>query len=326
MTANAQQRTRLRIGDPDRVTIDVVRAPHLSLVLLMTSRPSSSLTGRSAHAARAAVDSSRRFALAPLMASAQRSFPDTVATPIAPSRDVSVEDQVERLRDLPDSDMVDDLTRTFGADLPNAWRVPAEEPRRWLDAYAMATTDAWSAVSARWRQSQGLIDMEARRVGAAVVRGATGALLNTLFPRIRYAGGEIVVPSVRERRISLDGRRLVLVPTVAGAAGRLVGFDLPGVVYLAYPVPGQSGRGAGAPGPDALTQVLGCTRAQLLRAAAVPIAMGRLAAAIGCSPRMATYHCGQLEAAGLILRERSGQSVWVTRSARGDELVALLSG
>jgi DNA-binding MarR family transcriptional regulator len=39
---------------------------------------------------------------------------------------------------------------------------------------------------------------------------------------------------------------------------------------------------------------------------------------------MTTYHCDRLEAAGLILRERHGQSVWVSRSARGAELVDLL--
>jgi len=40
---------------------------------------------------------------------------------------------------------------------------------------------------------------------------------------------------------------------------------------------------------------------------------------------MTSYHCGQLEAAGLIVRERRGQSVWVSRTARGHELVDLLS-
>jgi DNA-binding transcriptional ArsR family regulator len=67
-------------------------------------------------------------------------------------------------------------------------------------------------------------------------------------------------------------------------------------------------------------------RGHLLRAAAErPISMGKLGAAVGCSPRMTSYHCGQLEAAGLIMRERRGQSVWVSGTARGHELVDLLS-
>jgi hypothetical protein len=53
--------------------------------------------------------------------------------------------------------------------------------------------------------------------------------------------------------------------------------------------------------------------------------MGQLAAALGCSPRVTSYHCDHLEAAGLILRERRGKSVWVSRTARGYELVDMLS-
>jgi DNA-binding transcriptional ArsR family regulator len=175
-----------------------------------------------------------------------------------------------------------------------------------------------------------LLDAEARRVGAAVVRGSTDVLLNTLHPRIRYERGEIWVPAIREATVGLDGRRLVLVPTIAGSMGRLVGFDLPDVVYLAYPLPGQTALGENGatladPGGHPLGQVLGRARADVLQAADRPISMGQLAAAVGCSPRMTTYHAGQLEAAGLIVRERRGQSVWVSRTVRGHELVELLS-
>jgi hypothetical protein len=325
VTAKGRQRTRLRVGDPNQVDIDVVREPYLSSMMLLTSRPSSSVIAATAKAARASVAASHRFTLAPLMASEDRYLPDFVATPMSPSRDTSIDEQVGRLHDTPEGDMVADLDRTFGSELPIAWRLPAEDPRRWLRAYASATHEAWESVSPQWRRSQGLMDMEARRVGAAVVRGTTGALLNTLFPRMRFRNGEIVVPSAQERRIKLAGRRLVLVPTIAGASGRLVGFDLPDVVYLAYPLPGFASAPAPADGQDTLSQVIGDTRARLLRAAAAPTAMGGLAAEVDCSPRMATYHCAHLEAAGLILRERCGQSVWVTRTALGDELVELLS-
>jgi uncharacterized membrane protein len=51
-----------------------------------------------------------------------------------------------------------------------------------------------------------------------------------------------------------------------------------------------------------------------------------LAAAVHCAPTTASYHLHQLAAVGLITREKSGPSVWVSRAARGDELVNLLSG
>ena len=330
MTIGGRYRYRLQVGDPDALNVSLVKAPHLSLVLLLAARSSSSAIGRTARTARASVRRSDRFALLPVLASAQRLLPDVAASPIAPTVDISVDQIVQRLHDLPDDAGIEDLTHTFGSELPPWWRRPADRPRHWLDSYASLTVDAWSAVSARWRQAQPLLDLEARRVGAAVVRDCTDVLLNALHPRIRYENGEIWVPATRDITLGLGGRRLVLVPTIAGPAGRLVGFDLPDVAYLAYPVPGQaslSGNGSGHLDSDGdpLCQVLGPMRARLLRAAGRPITMGQLATAVGCSPRMTSYHCDQLGAAGLIMRERQGQSVLVSRTTRGEELADLLS-
>jgi predicted MarR family transcription regulator len=50
-----------------------------------------------------------------------------------------------------------------------------------------------------------------------------------------------------------------------------------------------------------------------------------VATAVHCAPTTATYHLHQLAASGLINREKSGPSVRVSRTARGDELVDLLS-
>jgi len=329
MTIGGRHTYRLQVGNPDALNLSLVKAPHLSLVLLLTARSSSSAIGRAARTARASVRRSDRFALVPVLASAGRFIPDIAASPIPPTGDVSVAQQVERLRDLPDDAVIEDLAHTFGPELPPWWRSTADRPHRWLDSYASLTADAWSAVSARWRQAQPLLDLEARRVGAAVVRGCTDVLLNALHPRMRYEDGEILVPATRDVTLGLGRRRLVLIPTVAGPSGRLVGFDLPDVAYLAYPVRGQDGLDGNGSSPmdrdeDPLCQVLGPMRARLLRAADRPISMSQLATAAGCSPRMTSYHCDQLGAAGLIVRERHGQAVLVSRTTRGQELADLL--
>lgn len=330
MTVGGRQRHRLRVGDAAALNVALVKAPQVSLVLLLMSRSSSPAIARAAGAARASVRRSGWFALSSVFASAQTVIPDTATTPIPPVTDVSVAEHVQRLRDLPGEVLVEELTHAFGSEIPPWWRPAAEQPGRWLDSYAWATMDAWSAASALWRRAQPLLDREARRVGAAVVRGGTDVLLNTLHPRMHYENGEIWVPATQEATVPLGGRRLVLMPTIAGAMGRRVSFDLPDVVFLAYPVRGQAELGEHVtaqadPGGDPLGCVLGRVRAGVLRAADRPITMGRLAAAVSCAPRMASYHCGRLEAAGLIVRERRGQSVWVSRTARGHELVDLLS-
>lgn len=57
-----------------------------------------------------------------------------------------------------------------------------------------------------------------------------------------------------------------------------------------------------------------------------PLTVSELAAAVQCAPTTATYHLDQLATAGLIIRERQGTSIRISRTTRGDNLVDLLSG
>jgi DNA-binding MarR family transcriptional regulator len=52
---------------------------------------------------------------------------------------------------------------------------------------------------------------------------------------------------------------------------------------------------------------------------------GALASALDCAANTATYHCNHLEKARLVVRERRGQSVWISRTPRGHELVDLMA-
>jgi DNA-binding transcriptional ArsR family regulator len=258
-------------------------------------------------------------------------FPDLAQCPIPPLSDVSAAEQAQRLHELSGATLLADLASNFRGELPPWWRAAADRPRRWLDSFAVASLDGWAVIEPVWRRSQPLIDREARRVGAAVVRGGLEALLNSLHPRIRYHDGELIVLAGRDFVRDLAGRRLALVPMVCSPNGTAVNFDLPEVAYVGYPVRGFAENGlhrSSSPDPsgDALALVLGLARARALRAVHRPLTMGQLAVELQCEPCTASYHCDRLESAGLIVRERHGQSVWVTRTARGDELADLLSG
>lgn len=73
-----------------------------------------------------------------------------------------------------------------------------------------------------------------------------------------------------------------------------------------------------------LSAVLGPVRSQLLEAIDQPTAMSTLADRLNCLPRTVTYHSAWLETAGLVIRERKGQIVLLSRTRRGSELLALL--
>jgi hypothetical protein len=322
---------RLRVGYAGTPMVSVVKVPHLSLLSLLVSSSSQGPAEHLGGVVRAAVRRPGRFALAAVPQRSHHVFPDLAHSPIPPVSDVSAAEQAQRLRDVSEAALLADLARNFGDELPPWWRPAADRPRRWLDSFAAASMDGWAVIEPMWRRAQPLIDRETRRVGAAVVRGGLDALLNSLHPRIRYRDSELIVLAARDSVRDLAGRRLVLVPMICGPNGTAVSFDLPEVAFVGYPVRGSAengGRRSKSPDPsgDALALVLGPARARAPGTAHRPLTMGQLAVELQGKPCTASYHCDRLETAGLIVRERRGQSVWITRTARGDELADLLSG
>jgi DNA-binding transcriptional ArsR family regulator len=320
----------LRAGAPDALVVSVVLAPHQSVLSLLLQAASGHSFGAPAGLLTAVRDALRpqaRFAAQSFTARDWTFIPDS-CTPIPPLGDASVADQVARLRDMPAAALTGELAP--GDHCPPHWRAAADQPRRWLNSMADASLDTWAVAEPRWRAAGPLLDREIRRVGTAAVRGGMAALLNSLHPRLRYHDGMFAYtppcdPSFTAGPFGPVGpRRLALLPMIAGRDAMLFSFDLPDVCYIGYPVsPPRPGAQATADG--ALATILGPVRAAMLQALRQPLTVSDLAAAVHCAPTTATYHVHQLGAAGLIARERSGASVWVSRTARGDELVDLLS-
>lgn len=324
---------RLRL-DPGRAPkILVVKVPHISLVSLLVACTSQSPAGvgRTAHQVRAAIRRPGRFALASVPQRSPQILPDLAHSPVPPTSDLSVAAQTERLHEVPEGELQTDLTRNFGPTLPARWRPAADQPRRWLDSFATAAADGWSVLGPLWHRAQPLIDQEIRRAGTALVRGSLDALLNSLHPRIRYQNGELIVLDNCDSTRSLANRPLVLVPMICGPNGTAISFGLSEVAFIGYPVRGLASPATAFRPPstgrdqDPLALILGDARAHVLRAVHRPLTIGQLAASLGHGAATASYHCDRLETAGLITRNRRGQSVWISRTPRGDELIDILS-
>jgi DNA-binding transcriptional ArsR family regulator len=320
----------LRAGAHYPLAVSVALSPQQSVVALFRQAAAGQSLG-----APVSLLAGVRNALRPQARFAAQSFRElqgwlpASCTPIPPLADVSVADQAARMRDMPAAALTGELHAVDGSlGSPLRWREAADQPRRWLNSMADASQDAWAVAEPRWREAGPLLDREIRRIAIAAVRGGMAALLNSLHPRISYHDGTFALTSGRGRDVvslgPLGPRRLVLLPMIAGRDALLIGFECRDVCYVGYPV-GQPGPGAQATAESALATILGPLRAAILRALRQPLTMGELAVAVYCAPSTATYHLQQLDAAGLISREKSGSSVWVSRTARGDELVDLLS-
>jgi DNA-binding transcriptional ArsR family regulator len=324
---------QLRAGAPDAPAVSVALAPQQSVIALLLQAASGQSHGAPAGLLTAIRDGLRpqsRFAAQLFTARGWATIPEC-ALPISPLADASVADQAARLRDLPTAVLTDELEAAYGGgDCPPRSRAAADQPRRWLNSMADASLDIWAVAEPRWRAAGPLLDREIRRVGTAAVRGGMAALLNSLHPGLTYRDGKFVYspPCNPSLALSPHGpvgpRRLALVPMIAGRDALLFSFERPDVCYIGYPIP-RPRLGAQVTAGSALATILGPVRAAILQALRQPLTVSDLAAAVHCAPTTATYHLHQLAAAVLITREKCGPSVRISRTARGDELVDLLS-
>ncbi|GAA3236736.1 ArsR/SmtB family transcription factor [Nonomuraea helvata] len=265
-------------------------------------------------------------AVRPLAAPGCSVVPDSLVPRTPISGDVSVQTQIAALRDLSPDNLIEDLDQTFGSGpLPAHWRPAAERPGRWLDGYASALADVWSAAEPLWRRARPLLDREIRRVGVAAVRGGPELLLGALNGRIVHGERGLLIADLEPSTYELGERRIVLVPMLAGKDAIIVSLDHEEAVWIAYPVPGAQTlwRAPAAPVPDELSALVGPVRADLLGALGRPMTMSRLAADLQITPSSITYHCDRLGAARLISRERRGREVWITRTERAEALLEL---
>jgi DNA-binding transcriptional ArsR family regulator len=330
---------QLEIGAAADAPISVVVSPQQTVLSLLgqaiTKRQRGAPPGL-LQSIRRSLQPASRFALQPMASTLDRhAIVLDCSAPVVPDRDVTVQEQVERLRDLPDQVLRADLDAELedsecGEAIARTWQEAVDEPRRWYESMASATEDTWSATALRWHRARPLFERETRRVGVAVVRGQTDVLLNSLHHSFRFDGE--VMHLMREctrDTIPLEGRRLILLPMLGGRDAVFASFELPDVAFLAYPLPGtdllDSGEAVPPASEDALSLIVGPARSAALRALDRPLTAGQLAVALQCAPNTATYHCEQLETAGLVIRQRQRQTVEVSRTLRGTQLVELLS-
>jgi DNA-binding transcriptional ArsR family regulator len=268
--------------------------------------------------------------LRPLFDAGYSVIPDCV-TPTASMPGGDVATQCEQLADLSPEVLLTELEAEFGGGVPERWRPVVDRPRQWLRAYCGVIQSVWEAFGPVWAAARPLLDRETERVGSAVVRGCTDAVLGDLSRRFRLTGGTLQLPDPQHDTYHLAGRRLVLVPIVSGPSTSMFALDRPDLVWIGYPLPGLGrlwGRSPGtgrARNDDALSLIVGEVRARVLRAVRAPAPMSEIAARVGCTPANLTHHCRRLEQSGLVVRHRQGQYVRLARTERGDALVDLLS-
>ncbi|NRN63762.1 Transcriptional regulator [Kibdelosporangium sp. 4NS15] len=253
-------------------------------------------------------------------------FPDFLSPPPSDAG-TTVEDQLEAVARTP----VGQVSLEVG--MSAAGRDEGElagllaDPAKTRDLLAEQLRRCWDVlVKPLWPRIKDLLDTDVHYRTRQFGSGGIAKVLTGLHPGVVVEAGRVLVPTANTARLGLDDRGLLLVPsTFAGGIG--VMMTPPWQPSVVYPARGVATLWEDVPAPegDPLAGVVGRTKARLLRELAEPASTTTLAQRIGVAPSTISGHVKALAAAGLLSARRSGRSVYYSRSALGDELVASAS-
>ncbi|WP_369213811.1 MarR family transcriptional regulator [Streptomyces flavofungini] len=266
--------------------------------------------------------------MGPITSAGSLYVPDVLA-PIGEAGPNAMRHEIERIADISSESLLAALERAFGGAVPSAWRMVVDNPSDFLISYSTLVRTVWESAAPVWHRAKPLLEREIERVGVASVTGTMGALLANLSPRISFVGGNLRLPDNTSPVNGTAIRRLTLMPLVSGTRACVLRIE-GAHAYVGYPVSGLAPLLGGHDArlersADALAMTLGELRAVILRNGNQPVSMGKLADLLHCTAGTVTYHCRQLEQAGLLARERRGREVRILRTLRGDALVDALS-
>lgn len=190
---------------------------------------------------------------------------------------------------------------------------------------AEAMDQAWHELLATdWPQLRAICERDVvHRVGVIGEHGWATAI-ESLHPGIAWRTGGIEIGFFRGGTVHLAGDGLLLIPSaVVGHIAAHTEDPWPRtLVYRARGTAALWGEQETVPHPDALTALVGRSRARLMLALDAPASTSHLARSLAMAPGAVGDHLAILRGAGLLVRARSGRSVLYRRTPLGDALVA----
>ncbi|WP_327168415.1 winged helix-turn-helix domain-containing protein [Streptomyces subrutilus] len=193
-------------------------------------------------------------------------------------------------------------------------------------------TRVWqTAVAPYWDHLLAFLEVECEARGRVLMGGGAELLLTTLHSRITWRAPVLEIHDGPDEDIRLDGRGLVLAPSVflAHRAGRVTrSLDPSAPVVLAFGAPPDSHQATALwDKPDGSGQSLGAlvgqTRAAALHVLRASCTTTQLADRLGISAAGASQHTAVLRRTGLITTRRVRNTVLHTLTPLG---AALLKG
>ncbi|MFF9014711.1 DUF5937 family protein [Streptomyces sp. NPDC014870] len=252
--------------------------------------------------------------------------PDCIGPPpLGPA--CSFDEEIAAVRETDPALARDDFARaladTQGATTSEEGRRMLADPAGTVERLADLLQASWEAlVAPDWPRLRALLEADVAYHSRRLAEGGLERLLAELHPGFAWRPdtATLTVAYRGEHIRALEGRGLVLMPSVFTWPDVVSGFDPPWQPTVAYPVRGIGGLWTEAPGdrtPDALARLLGRARADVLCALDEPAGTTALAHRLGLAPSSVSAHLSVLRDAGLLTSRRYGHQVLYERTPIG---------
>ncbi len=233
--------------------------------------------------------------------------------------------ELRRLRATPAEQVRRELRWIHPRGVPPILRPLRDDPATELPRVAALVRAYWDrALAPQWPRMRALLESDIMHRARRLADGGTAALLADLHPTVQRSGDVLQVSSRHDQVVALDGRGLLLMPSLFVWPQVRSVVDPPWQPSVIYPARGVGTlwEPVGSGTPDALAGVVGKTRAALLAQLDVPRSGGELAARLGLTPGAISQAVSSLRAAGLVVTDREGRALLCRRTAVGDALLS----
>jgi DNA-binding transcriptional ArsR family regulator len=245
-------------------------------------------------------------------------------TPPPPGPLTDIEEELTAVRATPPETILADLAAiaTKSPLTPPAMAALAE-PELVLQRL-VESTRVWHriVIAPHWPRMQALLEADIAHRSRSLAEGGVHGLFNSLHPTIRWATDRIVSDDRWDLDLDLRGRGLPLMPSVFVDRRVLWNIRADSAPVAVYPARASATLWQTGPhASQALSAVVGITRAQLLTMLQAPATTTELARRVDLSAAAVSQHLQALHAAGLIGRSQHGRSVLYVATQAGITLL-----
>jgi DNA-binding transcriptional ArsR family regulator len=243
--------------------------------------------------------------------------------PISPL--MGFEDELEIIRATSTDLVRHDVTLLIEDGSPRATLQPfLDDPEVTVQRLADSLEQFWTvALEADWPRVQSLLEADILYRSRRLTEGGLDLLFSDLHGEVSWDGEILAIQcTCAVPDLDLGGRGLVLVPSVFSPHKTSAMTEEPWQPTLIYPARGVALLWEeAAPAPEALSKVLGKSRAALLADLGAPRTTTDLALRLDMTPGGVSQHLAALKESGFVTARRNGRTVLYCRSELADQLV-----